>query len=124
MPELSSPGMSSRPCVSSRDSSMKRKLAAMPRTPTGTLMKKIQHQRREGQGVTRDDPLELGQAGPELAPDRRQGDVHDRVVEHDHEQPDGDGAERPPLPCSRVEHRSWHPHPLLASTKLVRPKLA
>jgi hypothetical protein len=28
---------------------------------------------------------------------RRQRDVHDGVVEHDHEEPKGDGGERPPL---------------------------
>ena len=27
--------------------------------------------------------------------DARQSDVHDEVVEHDHEQPDGDDHERP-----------------------------
>ena len=51
-----------------------------------------EHQRREGQRVAGDDPLELGEVGPEVPLDRRQRDVHDRVVEHDHEETEGDGG--------------------------------
>ncbi len=197
--ELARPGRSRLACVSSRDSSMKRNDATIPRSPIGTLMKKIQlqsrcsvmsppasgpmasaradvpaqmpiavpalarrerggddrerrriheggsgplqdaradqhrrrrgeaaherreredddaehedppasvgighlaadeHERREGQRVARHDPLELGEIGAEVALDRGQRDVHHRVVEHDHEEPEGDGGERQPL---------------------------
>ena len=57
-----------------------------------------QHQRREAQRVAGDDPLQLGEVGAEVLLDRRQRDVHDGVVEHDHEEPERDGGERPPLP--------------------------
>jgi hypothetical protein len=57
-----------------------------------------QHQRREAERVAGDDPLELGEVGAEVLLDRRQRDVHDGVVEHDHEEAEGDGGERPPLP--------------------------
>ena len=43
-----------------------------------------------------DRPLEGGQRGVEVALDRRQRDVHDRVVEHDHEQREAHRGERPP----------------------------
>ena len=55
----------------------------------------------------------------ERALDRRQRDVHDRVVEHDHEQPERDRRERPPLPPLSPEHpaadraRCLHAHRLL-----------
>jgi hypothetical protein len=39
----------------------------------------------EGQGVQRHDVLEVRLAQAEIRPQRRQGDVHDRRVEHDHE---------------------------------------
>ncbi len=44
--EVARPGRSSRTCVSSRDSSMKRKLATIAMMPTGMLTKKIQLQSR------------------------------------------------------------------------------
>ena len=56
-----------------------------------------EHERGERQRVPRHDPLELGQPGPELTLDRGQRHVHHRVVEHDHEQAEADGRERPPL---------------------------
>jgi hypothetical protein len=40
--------------------------------------------RREGEHVGGDDPLELGPARPQVAADRRQGDVHDREVDQVH----------------------------------------
>ena len=43
-------------------------------------------QHGEGQGVRVDGPLERREARVEVALDRGQRDVHDRVVEHDHEQ--------------------------------------
>ena len=67
-----------------------------------------QHQRGERQRVAGDDPLELGEIGAEVALDRRQRDVHDRVVEHDHEQPERDGGERPPLAVLLCEDPSPH----------------
>ena len=56
-----------------------------------------EHQRGECERVAGDDPLELREPGPELTLDRGQRHVHDRVVEHDHEQAEADGRERPPL---------------------------
>ena len=205
--------MSSRTWVSSRDSSMKRKLATIARIPTGTLMKKIQlqstcsvmrpptsgpiasasaetpaqmpiavprccggkvaamiesvagfisaaptpwsdargdqlvarvgeaapergegedaipsdedqpppvrvghlpadeHERRERQRVAGDDPLELGEVGAEVVLDRGQRDVHDRVVEHDHEEAEGDRGQREPLACLLCEDPSSHAVP-------------
>ena len=68
-----------------------------------------QHQRGERERVAGDDPLELRQPDAEVALDRRQRDVHDRVVQHDHEQPERHRRERPPLlvllghePCPHV----------------------
>ena len=57
-----------------------------------------EHQRPEGERVAAHDPLQLGDAQVERALDRRERHVHDRVVEHDDEQPERDGGERPPLP--------------------------
>ena len=54
-------------------------------------------QRREGERVTRDDPLQLREVCAEVILDRRQRDVHDGVVEHDHEEAERDGGQRPPL---------------------------
>jgi len=62
-----------------------------------------EHQHGKGQEVAVHDPLELGHADVKVALDRRQRDVHDRVVEHDHEQPEGDGDESPPLAVLFVE---------------------
>ena len=54
-------------------------------------------QDRERQRVAVDRPLEAREARAEVALDRRQRDVDDRVVEHDHEQREAHRAERPPL---------------------------
>ena len=63
-----------------------------------------EQQDAEGQRVAVDDPLELRDRDAEVVADRRQRDVHDRVVEHDHEEAEGDGHERPPLAVlGRVE---------------------
>ena len=62
-----------------------------------------QHQRREREGVAGDDPLQLREADAEVALDRRQRDVHDRVVQHDHEQAERDRREREPLACLLCE---------------------
>ena len=51
-----------------------------------------EHQRRERQRVAGDDPLQLGEIGAEILLDRRQRDVHHRVVEHDHEEAERDGG--------------------------------
>ncbi len=62
-----------------------------------------QHGERERVGV--DGPLERGQRGMEAALNRRQRDVHDRVVEHHHEQREAHRAERPP-PAVLVGHQA------------------
>ena len=79
-----------------------------------------EHQDAEGERVAVDDPFELRDADVQVALDRRQRDVHDRVVEHDHEQAERDRPQRPPLPVLRVEDLRLH----RASSKLVRTKLA
>ena len=45
-----------------------------------------EHENREAERVPGHDPLELRDADPEIALNRRERDVHDGVVEHDHEQ--------------------------------------
>ena len=60
-------------------------------------------QHGEGQRVGVDRPLEAGDRRAEVLLDRRQRDVHDRVVEHDHEQREAHGAERPPAAVVVVE---------------------
>ena len=57
-----------------------------------------QHQRREAERVARDDPLQLGEICSDVRLDRRQRHVHNGVVQHDHEEAERDGGERPPLP--------------------------
>ena len=54
-------------------------------------------QHREGERVAVDRPLQAGDRGAEVLLDRRQRDVHDGVVEHDHEQREAHRSERPPL---------------------------
>jgi len=51
----------------------------------------------EGQRVAVDDPLQRRDLRVQVALDRRQGDVHDGVVEHHHEERETHRAERPPL---------------------------
>jgi hypothetical protein len=73
-----------------------------------------QDQRGERQHVGIDRPLQIRRARIERPLDRRQGDVHDRVVEHDHEEREAHGEQRPPLVVwvivrhqdSSISHRS------------------
>ena len=51
----------------------------------------------EGQRVAAGRPLEARDRSVQVSLDRRQCDVHDRVVEHDHEQREAHRPERPPL---------------------------
>ena len=53
---------------------------------------------REGERVGVDHPLEVGERGVERPLDRRQGDVHDRDVQQQHESGRTHGHERPRLP--------------------------
>ena len=57
-----------------------------------------EQQRREGQRVGVDEPLQVGQRGAELGLDHRQRGGHDQVVQRDHEHRDADrgqhGAQR------------------------------
>jgi hypothetical protein len=68
-----------------------------------------EHEDAEGERVAVEDPFELGDADVQVALDRRQRHVHDRVVEHDHEQAECDRPQRPPLPVLRVEDLRLHP---------------
>ena len=56
-----------------------------------------QQERRQGQRVGVDDPLQVGEARVQRALDVRQRDVHDRDVEQQHERAEADRDERPPL---------------------------
>ena len=67
-----------------------------------------QHQDGERERVAVHDPLELGEADVQVALDRGQRDVHDRVVEHDHEQAERDRRERPPLAVLGSEEPRSH----------------
>src|SRR5207244_11931992 len=58
----------------------------------------------------------------EVASDRGERDVHDRVVEHDHEEAEGDGPQRPPLAVLLCEDACAHC--LASSDWLARTKLA
>ena len=81
-----------------------------------------EHERGEGERVAGDDPLELGEPDVQRLLHRRQRDVHDGVVEHDHEKPERHRPERPPL-LVLLGHEPLH-HPLLSLPKLARAKLA
>ena len=57
-----------------------------------------QEEAAEGEQVGVHDPGERGLGEAEVGPDRRQGDVHDRRVEHDHQRAGAEDEERePPL---------------------------
>ena len=60
-----------------------------------------QHGERQRVGVDR--PLERRDRRAEVALDGRQRDVHDRVVEHDHEQGEAHRRERPPAAVALVQ---------------------
>ena len=89
-----------------------------------------EHESPEGEGVPGDHPLELGHLEVERLLDGGQRHVHDRVVEHDHEE-----AERRPLPasttsCSRPR-KAWPSslnshlsNPTVVGAKLVCVTLA
>ena len=81
-------------------------------------------QRCEDERVGGDDPFELRDRDVQVLLDRRQRDVHDGVVQHDHEEAEGDRGERPPLLVLLGEDACSHSNSRLASTKLVDAKLA
>ena len=62
-------------------------------------------QHGEGERVGVDGPFERRQRRSEVLLNRGQRDVHDRVVEHDHEQRETHRAERPPLAVPSVTAR-------------------
>ena len=70
---------------------------------------------REHQRVAVDDPLELTGVGVQLAAQRGQRDVHDRVVDDDHEDAEAQHPEDRPPPV--VHSLRCHAHVIL----LVRP---
>ena len=53
-----------------------------------------QQEAAEGQQVGVDDPRERGLREAEVVPDRRQRDVHDRRVEHDHQVAEAEDDQR------------------------------
>ena len=67
-----------------------------------------QQEHAERQRVAVHDPLELGDRDAEVLADGRQGHVHDRVVEHDHEEAERNGEQRPPLAKLGCEEPGAH----------------
>ena len=57
-----------------------------------------QHEAAVGDEVGVDDPGQVGLAEVQVPLDRRQGDVHDRRVEHDHQLAEADDDEGDPAP--------------------------
>src|SRR6266478_4210158 len=66
-------------------------------------------QGREDERVRGDDPLELRDRDVEVSLDRRQRDVHHRVVEHDHEEAERNRDQRPPFAVLVGEEACLHP---------------
>ena len=60
----------------------------------------------EEERVGADHPLEVLLGEPEIHLDRREGDVHDRDVEDDHELDDAQERQRPPLVILRSNHET------------------
>ena len=58
-----------------------------------------EQQRGERQRVRVDDPLQILEARAQVALDARQGDVHDRDVEQQHEDRQAHHQQRPPFRC-------------------------
>src|SRR6266540_2268621 len=92
---------------------------AVPRWRGGNVTVMIERVERER--ISRDDPLELGDLEVKRSLDRRQRHVHDRVVEHDHEQAERDGRQRPPLSVLFSEYACSHK---TSPEKLVDASLA
>ena len=67
-----------------------------------------EHEHGEGERVGVHGPLELGETDPEVALDRRERDVHDRVVEHDHEERERERSQGPPLAVLVGEDAGLH----------------
>src|SRR5204862_2841524 len=63
----------------------------------------IQHHACEHERVGVHDPLQVGEGGVELLPDRRQGDVDDGDVQEEHENGDTDDDECAPFPVHERE---------------------
>ena len=70
-----------------------------------------QQQRGERQRVGVDDPLQVGEAGVQVALDVGQRDVHDRDVEQQHEGRHADGDQRPALTVAHGARRAAEPAP-------------
>ena len=69
-----------------------------------------QQEPAEDERVGVDDPLQVGLGQPEIGLDRRQRDVHDRRVEHDHELGEADQDEdEPGIRCvsAHAASRNW-----------------
>jgi hypothetical protein len=74
-----------------------------------------QQQAGEDEDVAVDDPLQRARRGVEVALDRRQGDVEDRVVDADDEQRDAERAED--LPAAGIGcHEGVHSVDVLSGT--------
>ena len=68
-----------------------------------------QQQHPVGEDVSVDGPLQGLHRGAEVVVDAGQGDVHDEVVEDDHEEADGDQDQRPKPPsiCLSLRFHRW-----------------
>ena len=69
----------------------------------------------EGEEIGVDDPRQGGLREPEVVADRRQRDIHDRPVEHDHQVAQAEDDQGKPA-CARIGH--GHPGllPVVSST--------
>ena len=76
-----------------------------------------EQQAGEDEHVGVDDPLQRGGGGGEIALERRQRDVEDRVVEADHDQRDAEDGERPPAARIRARRRSCGGAPVRVSKR-------
>src|SRR5262249_13871284 len=77
-----------------------------------------EHERGERQRVGVDDPLQLREARVQIPLDRRQGDVHHRDVEEEHEHGGADDDQRPPLALP-TPHSLTIPTPTLSNVQEV-----
>ena len=83
-----------------------------------------EEQDAERQRVGVDHPLELRDRDAQIRADRGQRDVHDRVVEHDHEQAERDGDQGPPLAVLVREQAGPHVQPPRSSPARGKPSRA
>src|ERR671934_85856 len=83
---------------------------AVPRSRTAKVAEMIERV----DGIISAAPIPW-MARAEIGLDRRQGDVHHRVVQHDHEEGEAQRPQRPPAPVLLRENPRAHDPPLVVS---------